>query len=306
MFLFLIAGNVYALKISNIVDYPISYNDLAVINHMIKKHKRFSEADLRNLLRNYTGFSIGRRIKSNTMNTLTNLMTGGNSPHTICAKYIYFMQNDKIMKKKITPQPICYSFYKETIVANNSNNYRYAHLIHTHVKHSKALAITVYKALMAYPNLINNINAQGRHWQNALWITADRGFTHALFVILKYAPKVNPNITGISMYARQFCSIAHSGSVAVYNCSIPYNLKLHKLVEYQSYACIDEFGASSGFGIGTWDAGLQTRPYYILNILHYFKALTSKIAFIDELMMLKKMKFYYCYMSKRQIDKMLK
>ena len=243
MLFFFTVSNAYAYKVSQIVKQPITNSDLSALKAMVKEHKHFSEADFRNLLRNYIG-SVGTSISlGNSNSNIFSMMkskavaTVNNSGYSICDKYRYFVKNGKVERVKISP--ICYSYF--TGRQNKQSARQTATMLHFHYN-GKALAMLVYNILNTYPNVKNNINSQGSNYQNALWIATDRGLFHTVYVILKYAPKVNPDITGISNY---FAANGSCVSNRLFQCS--YNFIIpHKWINNDSYVCQDLINAGGG------------------------------------------------------------
>lgn len=283
LFLFLTANssNVYAIKVSDIVNQPITYSDLTALKLLVREHKHFSSSDFRNLLRNYIGTKNttpgGRQSILSLMKSTSSTIK---SQHSICDKYRYYVKNDKIVRSKIAP--ICYSYNKIT----NPGHSGIATMLHFH-NNGKVLAMLTYSILNNYPNIKKNINAYGKNWQTALWIASDRALFHTVYVILKYS-NANVNITGISPFAINHGSCHYNkGRQAdwlLWSCQTNFKIP-HKWIENEPYVCQDLINAGGGVTttMGTLlttgfqasyiggtlvffssSSGVETIPYYAL------------------------------------------
>lgn len=199
------AQSAFAVSIKQIVSKPIFKPEVAVLSKLIKEHKHISIADFRNLLRNYVGnnAAVANRIKiKSRINALLETKGTYDKKNYIVVKSQYFLKNGKIVKEKIHKIYINTSFFYYGNIGNippsNLPMKINSWLIHRH-KAGKVLAELVYHILRHYPNIYKNINAQGNHYQNALWIAADRGLFHTVFILMK-DKNLRYNITGESIY----------------------------------------------------------------------------------------------------------
>ena len=92
-------------------------------------------------------------------------------------------------------------------------NYNHHFLpVSANIERERALAYIVYKILKNYPNVYNNINNQGRHYQTALFIACRLHLNKVILALLK-DKKINTQIT----------SLGHLKSNLGYNKSAYFN-----------------------------------------------------------------------------------
>ena len=219
MFLFT-AQSAFAVTIKQIVSRPIFKPEVAVLSKLIKEHKHMDISDFRNLLRNYIGDNA---IKSGKKESGINALLKAKGTYkkgSIVVKSQYFLKNGKIVKEKIHRISINTLFaYLGSVVTGEKYTFINSWLIHQHVA-GKELAELVYHILRHYPNIYKNINAQGNHYQNALWIAADRGLFHTIFVLMK-DKNLKYNITGESIYffSNNYCTYVYTKDYSMEHCS---------------------------------------------------------------------------------------
>jgi hypothetical protein len=178
----------------------IGYKELAVINYLVNNNVRFTVKDLRRLLRNYGGKTMATLKAANkAASSLTALMATGKKINynvsnnaQYCSDYQYFLDNGKILKKKLS-YPICDNTYKTSAIYGvRIKTYLYVGKVY----HEKALAKLVYKILKKYKNVYKDINKQGRHYQTALYIAASEDMPHTVYILLT-DKDIKPTVTSI-------------------------------------------------------------------------------------------------------------
>lgn len=199
IFVFAFAGKASASNIVNkITSKPITLQELKTLDYLVfTQHSHFTTKNLRGLLRNYVGSNAEINTASaGGFNQIgSTIKTANKINKKYCSKYQYLLVSGKVVKEKINE--ICperATMRKRGFSAwYNAYSYNYVNK----PKHGKKLAMFVYKVLKAYPSIYNNINAQGRHYQTALYIASARSEAHVVYLLLtdKY---INPAITTIS------------------------------------------------------------------------------------------------------------
>ena len=200
IFAFVFAGkaNASGIVVGKITSKPVTPQELKTLGYLVfTRHDNFTVKDLRGLLRNYVGSNAKvNTVSSGGFNSIGSaIKTKSKIDKKHCSNYQYLLVSGKVVKEKI--DEICperASMRKRGFWGwYNAYSYNYVNK----PAYGKKLAMFVYKILKAFPDIWKNINAQGRHYQTALYIASARSEAHVVFLLLtdKY---INPTITSIS------------------------------------------------------------------------------------------------------------
>lgn len=139
------AANSYAENVNQILSKPVNYSAFLKLKKLVKENAPFTVKDLRELLRNFTGYGSVGNAGAGGFNAI-----GG-----------------KMQANETT--------------AYNAGNY----LGRNNFLHEKQLALFVGGLLKKYKRLDLTVNKQGRHYQTAVYIAAARQMPHVVYMMLK-------------------------------------------------------------------------------------------------------------------------